>query len=104
MLSHIEKIKYEGKNSTNQFAFKFYNPEEIICGKSMKEYLKFSLSYWHTLCGDSSDPFGAGTIDRNYSGETEMDKAKTKADFAFEIMQKLGIEYFCFHDVDIAPV
>lgn len=102
-LKEIPQINFEGKDSKNPLSFKYYNPDEIIQGKKMKDYLKFALSYWHTLCGDGTDPFGVGTIDRDYAGQTEMEKAKSKADVAFEIMQKLGIEYFCFHDVDIAP-
>ncbi len=100
---NIPSIKFEGKDSKNILSFKYYNPDEMIQGKKMKDYLKFAMSYWHTLCGDGTDPFGAGTIDRDYDGQTPMEKAKTKADVAFSIMQLLGLEYFCFHDVDIAP-
>lgn len=99
----VPVVKYEGKESKNPFAFKFYNPEEVVLGKPMKEHLKFAMSYWHTLCGDSTDPFGAPTIDRTYGEMDEMARAKAKADAAFEFMTKMGIEYFCFHDVDIAP-
>ncbi|OOB76934.1 MAG: xylose isomerase [Epulopiscium sp. Nuni2H_MBin003] len=102
-LNALPEVKYEGKDSKNEFSFKYYNPDEIILGKPMKDYLKFALSYWHTLCGDGTDPFGVGTIDRNYAGTTPMEQAKAKADLAFALMQKLGVEYFCFHDVDIAP-
>jgi len=99
----IPEIKYEGKDSKNPFAFKFYNPDEVIMGKTMRETLKFAMSYWHTMCGSGTDPFGAATIDRTYGQSDEMARAKAKADAAFEFMTKLGIEYFCFHDVDIAP-
>ncbi|MHC1750667.1 MAG: xylose isomerase [Cellulosilyticaceae bacterium] len=99
----VPTLKYEGKSSKNPFAFKFYDKEEIIQGKPMKEHLKFAMSYWHTLCGGGNDPFGAPTMDRTYGETDAMAIAKAKADAAFELMQKLGIEYFCFHDVDIAP-
>ncbi len=100
---NIPAIKYEGKDSTNPLAFKHYNPEQIIMGKPMKEHLKFAMSYWHTMCGAGGDPFGSPTVDRSYGQENPMDMAKAKADAAFEFMTKMGIEYFCFHDVDIAP-
>ena len=100
---NVPVVKYEGKDSTNPFAFKFYNPEEMVMGQPMKDYLKFAMSYWHTLCGDSTDPFGVATIDRTYGETDDMARAKAKADAAFEFMTKMGIEYFCFHDVDIAP-
>ncbi|ONI39842.1 xylose isomerase [Candidatus Epulonipiscium fishelsonii] len=103
MLEKISVVKFEEKESKNPFSFKFYNADEVILGKPMKDHLKFSMSYWHTLCGEGTDPFGKGTIDRTFKGEDELSKAKSKADVAFELMSKLGIEYFCFHDVDIAP-
>ena len=99
----IEKIAYEGKNSTNPLAFKYYNPDEIICGKKMSEHLKFALSWWHTMGGDGTDMFGAGTADKSWGAADPMEIAKAKVDAAFEIMDKLSIEYFCFHDRDIAP-
>ena len=103
MFTDIAKIKYEGANSKNPLAFKHYNKDEIINGKTMKEQLKFALSYWHTLCGEGADMFGAGTADKSFGGTTPMDIYKNKAYAAFEIMDKLDIEYFCFHDRDIAP-
>ena len=100
----IKEVKYEGPNSKNPFAYKFYDAEREIAGKKMKDHLKFAMSYWHTLCAVGSDPFGVGTMDRSYGGLTDpMAIAKAKADAAFEFMTKMGIEYFCFHDVDIAP-
>lgn len=99
----IEKIAYEGKNSTNPLAFKYYNPDEVICGKKMSEHLKFALSWWHTMGGDGTDMFGAGTADKSWGAADPMEVAKAKVDAAFEIMDKLSIEYFCFHDRDIAP-
>ncbi|MBE6891369.1 MAG: xylose isomerase [Ruminococcaceae bacterium] len=101
--ANIGKIKYEGKNSTNPLAFKYYNPDEIICGKTMKEQLRFALSWWHTMGGDGTDMFGCGTADKTW-GEKDPEKiAKAKVDAAFEIMDKLSIEYFCFHDRDLSP-
>lgn len=96
-------IKYEGPDSKNPFSYKYYDAERVIKGKKMKEHLKFAMSYWHTMCAGGADPFGGVTMDRSY-GETEpMAIAKAKADAAFTFMSKMGIEYFCFHDVDIAP-
>ena len=100
---NIPKIKYEGTKSKNPLAFKHYNPEEIIGGKTMREQLKFAMSYWHTLCGNGTDMFGVGTIDKEFEGQTPMDIYKNKACAAFELMDKLDIDYFCFHDRDIAP-
>ncbi|MGM0240262.1 xylose isomerase [Enterococcus sp. AZ103] len=99
----IEKIKYEGPKTKNPFAFRHYNPEEIIAGKSMKEHLRFSIAYWHTMTQDGSDPFGNPVNQRTWFGETPMETAKNRVEAFFEICEKLGAEYFCFHDVDIAP-
>lgn len=100
---NTEKIRYEGAKSKNPFAFKYYNPDEIIGGKTMKEQLKFSMAYWHTLCADGTDMFGVGTIDKSFGESSPIEVYKAKVYAAFEIMNKLGIEYFCFHDKDIAP-
>lgn len=99
----IEKINYEGVQSGNRFAFRHYNPEEVVLGKSMKEHLRFAVAYWHTMTQDGSDPFGAATNVRDVSGKTEMELARNRVEMFFEILEKLGVEYFCFHDVDIAP-
>lgn len=100
---NIDKIKYEGSNSENPFAFKFYNPEEIIGGKTMEEYLRFGVAYWHTFTMDGSDPFGAGTMLRPWDKFSGMDLAKARVEAAFEFFEKLNVPFFCFHDVDIAP-
>jgi len=101
---NITKINYEGAGSKNPYSFKYYNPEEVIGDKTMKEHLRFSLSYWHTLTANGSDPFGIGTMIRPWDNETnKMDLAKARMEAAFELMEKLNIEYFCFHDRDIAP-
>ncbi len=99
----IDKIKYEGKTSTNPLAFKYYNPDEVICGRKMRDHLKFALSWWHTMGGDGTDMFGVGTTDKNWGEQDPMAKAKAKVDAAAEIMDKLSIDYYCFHDRDIAP-
>lgn len=99
----IGKIAYEGKNSTNPLSFKYYNPDEVIAGKTMKEHLKFALSWWHTMGGDGTDMFGCGTADKSWGESDPSARAKAKVDAAFEIMDKLSIEYFCFHDRDLSP-
>lgn len=100
----IEKVAYEGPKSKNPLSFKFYDPECVILGRKMKEHLKFSMAWWHNLCADGKDMFGAGTCDKSFGAEPgTMAHAKAKVDVGFEFMQKLGIEYFCFHDRDIAP-
>ncbi len=102
---NVPQIKYEGKDSKNPMAFKHYNKDEVVLGKKMSEHLKFAMSYWHTLCAGGVDMFGSATIDRNYTCKcaSPLEMAKAKADAAFDFMTKLGIEYFCFHDVDIDP-
>ena len=99
----IPVIKYEGAKSTNPLAFKYYNANEIVAGKPMKEQLKFALSWWHTMGGDGTDMFGVGTTDKKWGKDNPDDIAFAKVDAAFEIMTKLGIEYFCFHDRDLSP-
>jgi xylose isomerase len=101
--NNIEKIKYEGPKTDNIFAFHHYNPEEVVLGKPMKEHLKFAVAYWHTFNQDGSDPFGKATNIRNWNTEDPMETAKNKVDAAFEFFEKLGVEYFCFHDMDVAP-
>ena len=98
----IGKIPFEGTESKNVMAFHYYDPERVVMGKKMKDWLRFSMAGWHTLCGASGDQFGGQT--RSYEWDKADDavqRAKDKMDAGFEIMQKLGIEYFCFHDVDL---
>ncbi len=98
----IDKVKFEGKESDNPLAFKYYNPDMIVAGKKMKDWFKFSVAYWHTFCGQGSDPFGPGT--QNFPWDQSSDPitaAKNKADAAFEFINKMGFEYFCFHDFDL---
>ncbi|HLR01156.1 MAG TPA: xylose isomerase [Virgibacillus sp.] len=99
----IDKINYEGATSTNPYAFKFYNPEEKIGDQTMEEMLRFGVAYWHTFTEDLSDPFGVGTAIRPWDKYSGMDLAKARVEAAFEFFEKLGVPYFCFHDVDIAP-
>jgi xylose isomerase len=100
---NVPVIKFEGTESKNKFAFRHYNPEEIVMGKTMKEHLRFAVAYWHTMTQDGSDPFGNPVNQRPWFGATEMETAKNRVEAFFEILEKLGAEYFCFHDVDIAP-
>ena len=98
----IGKIKFEGKESKNPLAFKWYNENQVVNGQSMKEYFRFAVAYWHSFCGTGGDPFGGGT--RLFPWDKENDaiaKAKMKMDFAFEFISKLGVPYYCFHDMDL---
>ena len=98
----IAKIQYEGPESDNPLAFKHYNPDEIVMGKPLKEHLRFAIAYWHSLAWEGGDPFGGRTFDRPwYDGG--IDKAKLKADVAFELFTLLGAPFYCFHDVDVRP-
>jgi len=100
----VDKINYEGRESDNIFSFKFYNEEQQVGGKSMKEHLRFAVAYWHSFCNENSDPFGSGTRDFPWNKTSNaMDNAKHKLEAAFEFFTKLGVPYYCFHDVDIAP-
>jgi xylose isomerase len=98
----VNTIQYEGKDSDNPFAFKYYNPDQLVMGKSMREHFRFAIAYWHSFCGQGSDPFGPGT--QQFPWDQSLDpiqRAKDKADAAFELITKLGFDYFCFHDVDL---
>ena len=99
---NLGKIPFEGKDSKNPLAFHYYNPEQVVAGKKMKDWLKFSLAWWHTLCAEGGDQFGGGTKTFPWNeGATALERAKNKMDAGFEIMQKIGLEYYCFHDVDL---
>lgn len=96
------EIKYEGKNSKNPFAFKWYNPDQKVGGKTMKEHLRFAVAYWHSFCGEGGDPFGSGTKVFPWNeAKDPIDAAKNKMDAAFEFFTKLGVPYYCFHDIDL---
>ncbi|MEC0276738.1 xylose isomerase [Peribacillus frigoritolerans] len=99
----VNKVSYEGKNSKNPLAFKYYNPEEVVGGKTMKEQLRFSVAYWHTFTADGTDPFGAATMQRSWNKYDGMDLAKARVEAAFQLFEKLGVPFFAFHDRDIAP-
>ncbi len=101
----IPQIKYEGPTSTNPYAFKYYDPERVVYGKKMKEHLPFAMAWWHNLCAEGADMFGRGSTDKRFGAEAAgtMEHAKAKVDAGIEFMQKLGIEYYCFHDVDLVP-
>lgn len=100
----VKKIKFEGKGSDNPLAFKFYNENELVGGKTMKEHLRFAVAYWHTFQGSLSDMFGPGTADRIWNGiSNPMELAREKVRANFEFCEKLGVPFFCFHDRDIAP-
>ncbi len=100
----VQKIEFEGPKSKNPLAFKHYDAAEVVDGKSMAEHLRFSVAYWHTFRGDGSDPFGPGTISRPWDDGTEsVENAKTRARVAFEVFEKLGVPFYCFHDRDVAP-
>lgn len=98
----IGKIKFEGKESRNPLAFKWYDESYVINGKTMKDYLRFAIAYWHTFCGEGGDPFGPGTKSFPWNGASDpMDAAKNKLDAAFEFISKIGAPFYCFHDTDI---
>ncbi|MFI3142221.1 MAG: xylose isomerase [Clostridia bacterium] len=100
----VSQIKFEGANSTNPLAFKYYDAEKVIMGKKMKEHLPFAMAWWHNLCACGTDMFGGDTADKSFGAvKGTMEHAKAKVDAGFEFMSKLGMEYFCFHDVDIVP-
>ena len=98
----IKKIPFEGKESDNPLAFKFYDPERVVAGKKLKDHFKFAMAYWHTLCNEGGDPFGSGTQVFPWNSSNDpVQRAKDKADAAFEFLEKMGFDYFCFHDVDL---
>ena len=99
---NIGKIPFEGPESKNPVAFHYYEPERIVAGRKMKDWFKFAMCWWHTLCAEGSDQFGPGTKQFPWNeGTTALERARHKVDAGFEIMQKLGIGYYCFHDVDL---
>lgn len=100
----VEKIRYEGPQSDNPLAYRWYNEDETIEGKSMKDHLRFSVVYWHTFRGSGADPFGVGTMHRPWDDGTDsVENARNRVRVAFEFMEKLGAPYYAFHDRDVAP-
>ena len=98
----LPQIQYEGPQTDNEFAFRHYNPDERVMGKSLKEHLRFAVAYWHSFAWEGGDPFGGRTFERPWFG-SQMALAKLKADVAFEMFDILGVPYFCFHDADMRP-
>lgn len=100
--SNVGQIKYEGRDSKNPFAFRWYDANKVVAGKTMNEHFKFAISYWHSLCGGNGDPFGAPTRPMPWlSASDPIQQAKDKMDAAFEFITKLGVPYYCFHDIDL---
>ena len=100
----IKKIKFEGPQTKNPLAFKHYNPDEVVEGKSMKDHLRFSVTYWHTFRGMGADMFGVGTAVRPWDdGTNSVENAKNRVRVAFEFIEKLGAPFYAFHDRDVAP-
>src|SRR5664279_152650 len=100
----ISKINYEGPTSSNPYAFKYYNPDQVVMGKTMKDHCRFAMSYWHTLTAMGSDQFGSATMFRAWDDTSDaMAKATARVHAAFEFMEKLQMPFFCFHDADLAP-
>ncbi len=98
----INKIPYEGSESDNPFAFKYYNSDHIVAGKTMRDHFKFAIAYWHSFCGQGTDPFGVGTQNFPWDNATDsVQAARDKADAAFEFISKMGFDYYCFHDYDL---
>ncbi len=98
----VPEIRFEGAQSTNEFAFRHYNPDEVVAGKRMADHLRFAVAYWHSFAWQGGDPFGGQTFERPWFGDS-MDLARMKADVAFEMFDILGAPYFCFHDADVRP-
>ncbi|MFA5419722.1 MAG: xylose isomerase, partial [Bacteroidales bacterium] len=98
----IGQIKFEGKDSKNPMAFHYYEPDRIVYGKPMKDWFNFAMAWWHTLCAEGGDQFGGGTIHHSWVGsKNALEAGKAKMDAGFEFMQKIGIKYYCFHDIDL---
>lgn len=100
---NVPKIQYEGRNSDNPFAYKHYNPSEVIMGKTMEEHLRLSVVYWHTFNANGADPFGAGTAVRSWDSLSPLDRSKARVEANFEMLDKLNVPFYAFHDADIAP-
>ncbi len=102
--AEIPAIPYEGPDSKNPLAYRYYQKDRMVLGKRMEDQLRFAVAYWHTFCGNGSDVFGtAGTIDRPWFHGDPLEAAKLKAEAAFEFVTKLGVPFYCFHDLDVAP-
>lgn len=102
IFSQIPTVRYEGPDTDKELAYRYYNPEQVVLGKPLKDHLRFAVAYWHSLAMTGSDPFGAATIDRPWMAPGDsIERAKQKADAAFDLFRVLGLPFFCFHDRDI---
>ena len=99
----IDKVTFEGTDSTNPLAFHHYNPDEILLGKRMEDHLRFAVAYWHSFAWEGGDPFGGQTFERPWHPQNSMEQTRLKADVAFEMFELLNVPYFCWHDADIRP-
>src|SRR6187549_3281696 len=99
----IERIRYEGPNSQNPLAFRYYDKDKVVAGKRMEDHLRIAVCYWHSFAWPGSDVFGAGTFDRPWFSGAPLEAALIKLDAAFEFFDKLGLPFFTFHDRDVAP-
>ena len=99
----IETITYEGPESQNPMAFHHYNPDEVVLGKRLEDHLRFAVAYWHSFAWEGGDPFGGQTFERPWHPQDTMERAKIKADVAFEMFERLNVPYFCWHDADVRP-
>ena len=99
----VERIPFEGPDSTNPLAFRHYNPDEVVMGKRMEDHLRFAVAYWHSFAWEGPDPFGGRTFDRPWYPQDAMENARLKADVAFEMFSALGVPFYCFHDADVRP-
>lgn len=100
----LDKVRYEGTAGKNPLAFRHYNPDELILGKRMEDHLRFAACYWHTFCWNGADMFGTGSFDRPWQSNGDaLERAKAKADVAFEFFSKLNVPFYCFHDIDVSP-
>ena len=100
----VPKIQYEGSDSKNPLAFKHYNPDEVVEGKPMRDHFRFAAAYWHCMRNPLGDPFGVGTAQMPWDdGSDSVENAKKRTHVFFEFLEKVGIDYYCFHDRDVAP-
>src|ERR1700742_3351065 len=98
----IGQVKYEGPQSDNPLAFRWYDADKMVAGKSMKDHLRFACAYWHSFCGTGADPFGGPTHSLPWNqGADALSRARNKMDAAFELISKMGLPYYCFHDTDL---
>ncbi|MBP0482335.1 xylose isomerase [Sagittula salina] len=99
----IDALRYEGPDSDSELCYRHYNPDEVVMGKRMEDHLRFAVAWWHSLAWEGGDPFGGQTFERPWHPQDDMGRAKLKADVAFEMFEKLGVPFYCWHDADIRP-